>query len=294
MPGSIASKLGKLRTIAGGFLGHPIRSLRHQLRFPETIRASDFADRWDVGPVDRGRSGPAPGADGVAPDNPLRAYFDAHEQGRGLWKWLHYFDVYHRHLGKFIGKDVHLVEIGILSGGSLEMWRAYLGPGCHVTGIDIHEGCRALEGPGTSIRIGDQADRSFWKAFREQSPPVDILIDDGGHDPEQQIVTLEETLPYLRPGGVYLCEDVHGLSNPFSNYVHALADRLNLYAMDPDPALGRTREIRSIPAGIQKHVLSFHFYPYIIAIEKSPAPVDEFFCRRRGTEWGGSSTYRPS
>jgi len=32
--------------------------------------------------------------------NPLEAYFDAHIEGPGIWKWRHYFDVYDRHLEK--------------------------------------------------------------------------------------------------------------------------------------------------------------------------------------------------
>src|SRR3982074_389524 len=28
-------------------------------------------------------------------DNPLMNYFVAHNTGAGIWKWLHYFDVYH-------------------------------------------------------------------------------------------------------------------------------------------------------------------------------------------------------
>ena len=29
--------------------------------------------------------------------NPLLDYFNRHQEGPGLWKWLHYFDIYHRH-----------------------------------------------------------------------------------------------------------------------------------------------------------------------------------------------------
>src|SRR5215467_6501501 len=48
--------------------------------------------------------------------NPLRKYFDDHSEGHGIWKWLHYFDIYHRHFQSFIGRDVHMMEIGIYSG----------------------------------------------------------------------------------------------------------------------------------------------------------------------------------
>lgn len=92
----------------------------------------------------------------------------------------------------------------------------YFGDGCRVHGVDIQQACKAYEDSHTSIHIGDQADRGFWKRFRGAVPTVDVLIDDGGHHPEQQKVTLEEMLQHLRPGGVYICEDVHGICHPFA------------------------------------------------------------------------------
>ena len=44
-----------------------------------------------------------------------------------VWKWKHYCDVYHRHFSKFVGREVHVLEVGIYSGGSLQMWREYFG-----------------------------------------------------------------------------------------------------------------------------------------------------------------------
>src|SRR3954468_13923984 len=68
-------------------------------------------------------------------DSPLERYFDSVSEGPGIWKWRHYFPVYHRHLSKFVDKEVHIVEIGIYSGGSLPMWLDYFGEGCHVYGV---------------------------------------------------------------------------------------------------------------------------------------------------------------
>ena len=73
------------------------------------------------------------------------------------------------------------------------MWRHYLGTACHVYGVDIEPICKSYENDYVKILIGDQADRSFWKSFREEIPPLDVVIDDGGHAVEQQIVTIEET-----------------------------------------------------------------------------------------------------
>jgi hypothetical protein len=53
--------------------------------------------------------------------NRLTEFFDNRKSGQGIWKWRHYFDVYDRHFSKFRGQEVNIVEIGVFSGGSLEM-----------------------------------------------------------------------------------------------------------------------------------------------------------------------------
>lgn len=161
--------------------------------------------------------------------NPLREYFDNNTEGPGIWKWEHYFEMYHAHFQRFAGqREVNVLEIGIYSGGSLGMWRSYFGEGCHVYGVDIEEACKSYENDYTTVFIGDQEDREFWRRFRENTPPIDIVIDDGGHRAEQQLVTLEETLPYMRQGGVYLCEDISN-RNYFAAYASRLTEGLNLW-----------------------------------------------------------------
>lgn len=51
-------------------------------------------------------------------------------QGLLTVKHAHYFDIYHRHLQHFRGKKMHLLEIGVASGGSLQMWKARLWDFC--------------------------------------------------------------------------------------------------------------------------------------------------------------------
>ena len=43
-------------------------------------------------------------------------------------KWSSYFPVYQSLVAPFAGKAVTIVEIGVLNGGSLVMWRELLGP----------------------------------------------------------------------------------------------------------------------------------------------------------------------
>ena len=209
----------------------------------------------------------------------LRTYFDSVKHGPGVWKWLHYFDVYERHLAKFVGCAVTVAEVGVYSGGSLSMWRHYFGPACQVHGIDIQEGCKVYEGDRIKVHVGDQADRAFWKRFRNDVPNLDVLIDDGGHLPLQQSITLEEILLHLRPGGVYICEDIHQLGNAFSALAHQLADQLNSFNPLPNGVFGT----RATP--FQAAIHSFHFYPYLLVIEKTLKAVEKFEAPKHGTEW---------
>ena len=216
--------------------------------------------------------------------NDLQSYFDSVDNGPGIWKWLHYFDVYERHLAKFRGKDVNILEIGIYSGGSLSMWKWYFGSRCRVYGVDIEEGCKIYEADRVDVFIGDQADRAFWKTFKENVPPVDVIIDDGGHEVRQQVTTLEELFPHLRPGGVYLCEDIHGVANDFGFYLCGLSRYLNGNPPDQNPD-DRERRLVAKAIPFQSEVNSMHLYPFVAVIEKRDSPVAEFVAPMHGTQW---------
>jgi hypothetical protein len=209
----------------------------------------------------------------------LTDYFEHHTTGRGLWKWTHYYDIYERHLAKFVGEAVDVVEIGVYSGGSLDMWRHYLGPRCRVHGVDIAPECRAYAGDHVRISIGDQGDPGFWREFLRDGQPIDVVIDDGGHEADQQIATLEALLPQMSPGGVYICEDIFGVRNEFHDYLAGFARNLNAWNA-PDP-----RESRTIPGELQRMIASIHHYPYLVVIERSAQAPEELSCPRHGTEW---------
>lgn len=242
------------------------------------LRAVEFAKRFPApqGPVAQGRD--------ATSQNALRDYFDAHREGPGTWKFWHYFDLYHRHLAKFIGREVHIAEIGVFSGGSLPMWHAYFGANCHVYGVDIQEACRAYEAERTKILIGDQADRGFWKRFREAVPHLDIVIDDGGHTAEQQIVSCEELLGHLRPGGVYICEDVVGLHNGFSAFAHGLAESLNVVAW-PAGQTEASPEYLTPTTNFQAVVDSVHTYPLAVVVERRERAAGSLVAPKHGSEW---------
>jgi hypothetical protein len=128
--------------------------------------------------------------------------------GRQAYKWHQYLEAYDRHLNRFRGTQVRLLEIGVHKGGSLQIWRKYLGADAVVFGIDIDESCRGLDGGEASVRIGSQADPVFLKQVVAEMGGVDVVLDDGSHIAEHQRASFTTLWPLLSPGGLYMCEDL--------------------------------------------------------------------------------------
>jgi hypothetical protein len=262
------------RDLACTICQEPRQSMGVIRNLADSIRGSAYAAGWPRLSAEGANGHPEANNAPLPSPNPLLLYFDSHQSGKGIFKWRHYFEIYHRHFAKFVGREVHIMEIGVFSGGSLDMWKTYFGSRCHVYGVDIAPVCKIYEGERVKIFIGDQGDRKFWKAFREQVPILDIAVDDGGHSPEQQITTLEEILPHLRPGGVYLCEDVIWVHHRFAAFVAGLAEELNAWTGEPGHTLG-----------FQSQIHSLHQYPFVTVIEKCEHPKDRLIAERHGTQW---------
>lgn len=123
-------------------------------------------------------------------DGFLHRYF-LNNPGKRLHKWMHYFDVYERHFERFRGKSPVVLEIGVMGGGSLEMWREYFGSGSRIIGIDLNPACKQHEGENIEIFIGSQDDPRLIQSVLAKYPVVDIVIDDGSHLSQHQIASLD-------------------------------------------------------------------------------------------------------
>ena len=159
-------------------------------------------------------------------------WFFNHTEGKIVWKWHHYFDIYEEILRRFRQRDhpVTMVEIGTRDGGSLEMWKQYFGPSSRIIGMDINPNARAFEDPRKNIamHIGSQNDRyvpysarnaqqnltrftrSFLRTVVDKigAGKVQIVLDDASHVPEDQLTSFEELIPLMAPYSVYVVEDV--------------------------------------------------------------------------------------
>ena len=78
-------------------------------------------------------------------------------------------------------------------------------------------------------------DPKFWENFKKDVGLIDVVLDDGGHTYEQQIVTTECLLDAIRDGGLLVVEDTHTSymngfgfkSNSFINHTKNLIDLVN-------------------------------------------------------------------
>lgn len=193
-------------------------------------------------------------------------------------KWEPYFEIYERHLNHFKLKNeiVNLVEVGVLQGGSLEMWSEYFGDKANIIGIDVDPRCMDIkyEQKNIKIAIGDQGNTDFWDRFLIENDKIDIFIDDGGHQMHQQIITFEKVFPKMPVGGIYICEDTHTsymsshggrLENPnsFIEYAKGYVDVLHYNWKE------HTNEKIEYKNNIgQKSLTSVHFYDSIVVFEK--------------------------
>lgn len=185
-----------------------------------------------------------------------------------IYKWAHYFPVYERHLADFVNKSVLMIEIGVFKGGSLKMWKKYLGPLARVVGLDIHPACAMFDCAEYSVRTGDQADIAFLGRVIKEFGTPDIVLDDGSHMMEDMDASFRFLYPLLNNNGVYIVEDTHtcyrenyggGLKKPgtFMEKAKELIDRLNAYHIDQNMVDNFTRSTFSIS-----------FYDSIVVFEK--------------------------
>ena len=149
-----------------------------------------------------------------------------------------YFPIYERHFQRFRNRPVNMLEIGVFHGGSLQMWKDYLGPEARIWGVDVDERTKQFEEDQITVCIGHQSDRDFLRKLMSELPEIDIVLDDGGHRMDEQIISFEEIYPHVASDGVYACEDI-GTSywpsygggylkkDTWIEYTKSLMDRLN-------------------------------------------------------------------
>lgn len=186
---------------------------------------------------------------------------------------------YERELEKYRDRPVQLVEIGIDQGGSLMLWAEAM-PRASILGVDLQlrgdceRNCSAYGG-----RIQLSLGNAYMFESLAHFPPADIVIDDGPHSVESQVFAVKHFLPRVRPGGLFVIEDVVSTeaaevimaSVPFHLRPHAevidlrsiknRSDDIMVVVRVPDdsPYLGpvdRGRELLRSPTGLSMDMMA--------------------------------------
>jgi len=129
-----------------------------------------------------------------------------------------YDEIYSKLLSKYKEKSGSILEIGIQYGGSALLWHEYL-PLFKLALIDITnqvhptiwkkmliERYKYIEADAYTIETIDSIKQLYPDGF-------DIIIEDGPHNIETQIFTIQEYSKLLKEGGVLIIEDVQSFEN---------------------------------------------------------------------------------
>jgi len=189
-------------------------------------------------------------------------------QGRLTNKWSSYFPAYERHLERFQNQAVTMLEIGCGRGGSLQMWKRYLGPHAQIVGIDIEHRAKGYEEQQIEVRIGDQSDTGFLQSLIDEFGAFDIILDDGSHMSSHMVTSFEYLYPRMSSTGVYMVEDMHAnYSQKFEGGYLLPGTFVELCKSYLDGIVGAG--VKKVPVNpVTDMTLSMHIYEKLIAFER--------------------------
>lgn len=139
-----------------------------------------------------------------------------------------YVEYYEKYFENLRDKEIKMLEIGIYRppagqgrpvAASLKTWYEYF-PKAKIYGVDLDD-FTDIDNDRVTTTICDQSLRTdgsnhpgLGSVVDKCGGEYDIIIDDGGHTMEQQMVTMGYMFKYLKSGGIFVVEDLH------TSYIH--------------------------------------------------------------------------
>lgn len=179
---------------------------------------------------------------------------------------LTYLHIYERYFEARRESAKRVLEIGVLRGDSVRLWRDYF-PNASIVGLDIDPAVCGQEDRITIIH-GDQSNPDDL-ARVSQHGPFDVIVDDGSHISCHMVASFNGLWGSVVPSGLYCMEDMrctyHGADGqwPGMKYNKAIPpngdrqlidDLLKRLVTDMDNLTGEVRAI--------------HIHPMQLIIEK--------------------------
>jgi demethylmacrocin O-methyltransferase len=206
--------------------------------------------------------------------NQLAVRFGSDKWG-GHWHTPHYAN----HFAAHRERRVSVLELGIggydapdQGGSSLLMWRYYFRRGL-IHGLDIFDKSQ-LPFSRVQTHQGDQSDSGYLTGLAERIGPLDIVIDDGSHFSPDVISSFHALFPFVRPGGLYVIEDLQTSYWPgwegSSTDLHTPTTSMGFLKTLVD-GLNHQEQIRTgpyQPSYAEQHIRGIALYHNIAFIEK--------------------------
>lgn len=134
-----------------------------------------------------------------------------------------YVKFYEKYFEELRDKELKILEIGIYRpptnsgrtvGASLKTWYEYF-PKAKIYGLDLTD-FSDVNNDRIETMVCNQAYRikgidypGLEDVINKYGGDFDIIIDDGGHTMDQQLITLGYMFKYLKPNGIFVIEDLH-------------------------------------------------------------------------------------
>jgi hypothetical protein len=142
--------------------------------------------------------------------------YGTHKCPQVAHSYTHFYDYLFANKRKSIRK---LMEIGVgskkdsnwpnyVNGASLYMWQDFF-PKANIYGIDINKKLVFKKGRIQTF-LCNQADRvKLTKLIKTIGSDIDIVIDDGSHQPEDIVASCKTLMPLLKKDVIYIIEETN-------------------------------------------------------------------------------------
>lgn len=120
-------------------------------------------------------------------------------------------DVYDSYFSKY--ESPRILEIGVYNFASIQMYREYF-KNPYIVAMDIDDKSQYVDASWRYVR-GDQSKIEDLEKCVQNESLFDIIIDDGGHTMAQQQISFGFLLKHVKPGGIYILEDLHTSFRPY-------------------------------------------------------------------------------
>lgn len=132
---------------------------------------------------------------------------------------VNYTYIYPKYFAHLRHNRINFLEIGIFKGQSVRLWEQYF-PNAELHFIDIEERKHVIEyfSARSQYHFIDNKDSERLRKFALAFGPFDFIVDDADHSMLGQITSFEVLFPFVKPGGIYIIEDLFTSYSRIYNY----------------------------------------------------------------------------